>query len=211
MCTPCTSPFPNLHHPSSPHHSCPLPVVPAACPTWLYQPHIAPAYTQVQAQCRSLDDGDLAPAPHCILAFSRSAGSSHAHGSTTSRTTTLTSGANTNVRSMGMGNDLRPSNGPGRAGARRLTSAHGPSVRIHPIPLPLTLCVPNEPAPDLGFLRSSRDVRRSRNDGHYRHCSSSSSIRATSTEIASNTSSSSDLPRSARNKSSPPQAVSPPM
>ena len=62
--------------------SCPLPVVPAACPAWLCQPCLAPPCTQAQAQCSSQEDGDLAPAPVTAPSPSpRSAGGSHGHQS----------------------------------------------------------------------------------------------------------------------------------
>jgi len=210
-----TNPFTNPHHPSSPHHSCSLSVVPAVCPASLYQPRITAADTQVQAQCRSLDDGDLAPPAHCVLALalSRCAGSSHGHGGVSSRATTSTSGVNTIVHGMDMGIGgasliEAPQNWAavlvllmaldvlGRAGRRLRTDSRCVCTRVPPTQSVEEL---NAPDPDLGFLRSSRALRKSRNDGHH-HCTSSRSSRFASTDITSNTST-----------GSPPQAISPPM
>jgi hypothetical protein len=163
--SPCTNPFPNPHHPLV-HRipiSCSLSVVPAACPVWLCQPRLAPAYTPVQAQCRSQVDGDLAPAPapHCALAYFAIGGQQPQSRQHPSRATTGTSGANTNMHSMGMGScdtpsmespqysgsGPRPPNGPGHAGARRLTYAHGPSMRVNPSLLSPSLWIgPSSPA-----------------------------------------------------------------
>jgi len=143
----------------------PSPSRPRSMSNWLCQLRLAPAYTQAQGQCYSQAVGDLAftassPRP-------QSAGNSHSHGSISSRTTTSTSGANTNVhgryqrrsvggvaKNSGSGpRPLGPPNGPGRPGARRPTYAHGSSMRVHPSLLPPTpwMSPMNLPlAPDLG-------------------------------------------------------------
>jgi hypothetical protein len=131
--------------------SCLLAVVPAACPVWLFQPRIASAYTQTQAQCRSQVDGNLAPAsPLRPRPLRNRCSHGHGHGSIPSLATTGTSCTNKNVHGMGMGSGGAPlmesphhsgsgphlPNGPGRAGARRPTYAHGSSVRVNPSLLP---------------------------------------------------------------------------
>ena len=111
-----------------------------------------------------------------------------------------------------------PSNGPARAGVRSPTYSHGSTGRVHPSLLPPSLWMSlSNPSPGSrpAFAHNQQGLVQAQKrqpppllpPPPMSSSSSSSNNRTGNMEIASNTSS---LPHSARNKPSPPLAVSPP-
>jgi len=215
MCSPCTNHFSNPHHPSSPH-SCPLPVVPAACPTSFVNLVSHPHAHKYKAN-----------ATHKLLTISPSL---HPRPSRNQRATAKVTGAFPFALPPARAVQTQTCT----AGTSGIQSAESPKIRAAALGLPVLLmaldvlehadtwiidaCPPesssthsvDEPNGTCPWLqtwvpKTHQGLAQAQKRQLSHHCSS----RISCMETTSN--SSSDLPCSVRNKPSPRRTVSPPV